>query len=135
MPIESKVVRSDRFTLSVTGFALIALVIALGSSAQAEANVNGMNRTQVVTPKQSQHTNMHAMFLTGDVDFDYAANMRIHQKLALEMSQTQLSKGKSPRLRAQAARMIAQQRNEIALLDRWMAAQTQVKSKTLSSAK
>ncbi len=135
MPIESKAVRSDRFTLSITGFVLIALVIALGTSAQAEANVSGMNHAQVVAQKQSHHTNMHAMFLTGDVDFDYAANMRIHQKLALEMSQAQLKNGKSPRLRSLAARMAAQQKNEIAILDRWMAAQTQVKSKTLLSAK
>ena len=135
MPIESKVVRSDRFTLSITGFVLIVLVIVLGTSAQAEANVSGMNRTQVAAPKQLQHTNTHAMFLTGDVDFDYAANMRIHQKLALDMSQAQLRNGKSPRLRAQAARMIARQKNEIAILDRWMAAQTQVKSKVMASAK
>ncbi|MGH8107314.1 MAG: DUF305 domain-containing protein [Arenimonas sp.] len=135
MPTESKVVRSDRFTLSITGFVLIALVVALGTSAQAEANVSGMKHTQVVAQKQSHHTKLHAMFVTGDVDFDYAANMRMHQKLALEMSQAQLRNGKSPRLRALAARMITQQKNEIAILDRWMAAQTQVKSKTMLSAK
>lgn len=133
MPIESKVVRSDRFTLSVTGFALIALVIAIGSSAQANASINGVNGTYAEPIKQTQLTSAHAMFLTGDVDFDYAANMRIHQKLALEMSLAQLKNGKSPRLRALAARMVAQQRNEIAILDRWIVAQTQVKSKTVAS--
>lgn len=133
MPSESKIVRSDRFTLSATGFALIALVIAIGSSAQANANISGMNVPQAVTIKQTNHTNMHALFLTGDVDFDYAANMRIHQKLALEMSQAQLRNGKSARLRALAARMIEQQKNEIAVLDHWMATQTQIKSKALSA--
>ncbi len=42
MPSESKVVRSDRFTLSITGFALITLttlIIFIGSSAQANACV------------------------------------------------------------------------------------------------
>lgn len=133
MPSESNIVRSDRFTLSITGFILIALVIALGTSAQANANISGMNVPHVAATKQTSHTNMHAMFLTGDVDFDYAANMRIHQKLALEMTQAQLKNGKSPRLRALATRMIEQQKNEIAVLDRWMATQTQVKSKVLSA--
>lgn len=135
MTIESKVVRSDRFTLSVTGFALIVLIIALGTSAQANANIRGMNDGKGVAVKQTQQTNMHAMFLTGDVDFDYAANMRIHQKLALDMSQSQLKNGKSARLRSMAARMAAQQKNEIATLDRWMATQTQIKSKVLMSSK
>lgn len=133
MPPESKVVRSDRFTLSITGFslvALIALIIFLGSSAQANASVNGMNTRQSAPPNQARHTGNHAIFLTGDIDFDYAANMRIHQKLAYEMSVAQYKNGKSARLRAQAARMMAQQKNEIALLDRWIATQTAIKSKS-----
>jgi len=133
MPPESKVVRSDRFTLSITGFSLItliALIIFLGSSAQANASVSGMSTRQSAPLKQTRHTGNHAMFLTGDVDFDYAANMRIHQKLAYEMSVAQYRNGKSARLRAQAARMMAQQKNEIALLDRWIATQTAIKSKS-----
>lgn len=132
MPPESKIVRSDRFTLSITGFSLvtlIALIIFLGSSAQANANISSMNTRQPAPLKQTRQTSSHAMFVTGDVDFDYAANMRIHQKLAYEMSVAQFKNGKSARLRAQAARMMAQQKNEIALLDRWIATQTAVKSK------
>lgn len=135
MPTESKVVRADRFTLSITGVALIALIIAIGTSAQANASINGMNASHNAVVKQTRHTNMHAMFLTGDVDFDYAANMRIHQKIALDMSQSQLKNGKSARLRSMAAHMIAQQKNEIAILDRWMATQTQIKSKTVVTVK
>ncbi len=135
MTIESKVVRSDRFTLSITGLALIVLVIAIGTSAQANANILDMNNDKTTVVKQTRHTNSHAMFITGDVDFDYAANMRIHQKLALDMSQAQLKNGKSARLRSMAARMVAQQKNEIAILDRWMATQTQIKSKTIVTAK
>ena len=132
MPQESKVVRADRFTLSITGFslvALIAMIIFLGSSAQANASVSDTNTRQTAPLKQTRLTGTHAMFITGDVDFDYAANMRIHQKLAYEMSEAQFKNGKSARLRAQAARMMAQQKNEIALLDRWIATQTAVKSK------
>lgn len=135
MPSESKTVRSDRFTLSVTGFALIALIVAIGTSTQANANIAGLNAVHAAPASQTQMTNMHPMFLTGNVDFDYAANMRIHQKLALEMSQVQLRNGKSPKLRNLAARMIEQQKSEIAMLDRWMALQTQVKPKVLLSAK
>ena len=138
MPQESKVVRSDRFTLSVTGFALVTLVlliIFLGTSAQANANVSGMNPRQNAPLKQTRHTGTHAMFLTGDTDFDYAANMRIHQKLALDMSVAQFKYGKSARLRAQAARMMAHQKNEIALLDRWIATKTEIKSKSALASK
>lgn len=138
MPQESKVVRSDRFTLSITGFALVTLIVAIifiGTSAQANANVSGINQRQSTALKPAQHTNRHAIFVTGDIDFDYAANMRIHQKLALEMSVAQFKNGKSARLRAQAARMMAQQKNEIALLDRWIATQTNTKSKRTVASK
>lgn len=67
-------------------------------------------------------SDMKDMSMTGDVDYDFAANMRMHHQMAVEMSQAQLKNGKSPKLRAMATNIIAAQKKEIATLDAWMAA-------------
>lgn len=134
MPYQTKATRSNRFILSASGIAIIAVVMLIATP-RSRANIAGMNSVQTLSTQQISHTNMHAMFLTGDVDFDYAANMRIHQKLAVEMSQAQLRNGKNPKMRSMAAKIIAAQNKDVVLLDRWLVAQSKVKPKSLLSAK
>lgn len=68
-------------------------------------------------------TNPHAgMSMTGDVDYDFAVNMRKHHQMALTMSEAQLRNGKNATLRTMATEIIAAQKEEIAELDRWIAA-------------
>lgn len=62
---------------------------------------------------------MEGMSMTGDVDYDFAVNMRTHHQMAVDMSQAQLKNGKSPKLRAMARNIIAAQKKEIAVLDQW----------------
>jgi uncharacterized protein (DUF305 family) len=65
-----------------------------------------------------KHTD--GMSMTGDVDYDFAVNMRTHHQMAVDMSQAQLKNGKSPKLRAMATKIIAAQKKEIAELDQWI---------------
>ena len=58
--------------------------------------------------------------MTGDVDYDFAVNMRMHHQMAVDMSQAQLKSGKSPKLRSLATNIIAAQKKEIAVLDLWL---------------
>lgn len=63
---------------------------------------------------------IEGMSMTGNVDYDFAVNMRTHHQMAVDMSQAQLKNGKSPKLRAMATKIIAAQKKEIAELDQWI---------------
>jgi len=127
MPAKMKNTRSHRFILSSTGLALIALVLAITAQG-SNANISGVNHGQPTPVKYVSHTNSHSLFPTGNIDFDYAANMRMHHQVAVEMSQAQIRNGSNKLLRNMALRIIAEHNNEIAKLDRWMAAHTKAKS-------
>lgn len=60
------------------------------------------------------------MSMTGDADYDFAVNMRMHHQMAVDMSQTQLKNGKSLKLRTMATSIIAAQKKEITELDKWI---------------
>lgn len=65
---------------------------------------------------------MDGMSMTGDADYDFAANMRKHHQMAVEMSEAELKKGKNPEMLQMAKNIIAAQKKEISELDRWLAA-------------
>lgn len=65
---------------------------------------------------------MDGMSMTGDADYDFAANMRKHHQMAVDMSEAQLKKGKDADMLKMAKSIIAVQKKEIAELDRWLAA-------------
>lgn len=134
MPKNAKSSHSNRFILSASGLALLALVLAI-SAEGSYANIAGSTRAQPVPGKCISHTKTHTLFPTGDIDFDYAANMRMHRQIAVEMSEAQIRHGKDKRLRSMAMRSVTQYKNEIAELDRWMTAQTDTKSRALLSSK
>ena len=127
MPYQTKATRSHRFILSASGIAIISLIL-LVSSPWAKANISGINHARAVPVKQLAPTNKHAMFVTGDVDFDYAVNLRLHHQLAVDMAQAQVRNGKNARLRSMAMQLVAEHSKEIVILDRWIAARTNVKS-------
>ncbi|KJZ60829.1 hypothetical protein VD17_29210 [Pseudomonas fluorescens] len=65
---------------------------------------------------------MGGMSMTGDVDYDFAANMRMHHQMAVEMSQAELKNGKNPKMLRMAKDIIAAQKKEIAVFDQWIKA-------------
>lgn len=65
---------------------------------------------------------MHGMSRTGDVDHDFAANMRRHHEMAVQMAQAQIKDGRDPEMTRLARDIVAAQQTEIGVLDRWLAA-------------
>ena len=66
---------------------------------------------------------MQKMPMSGDTDKDFAAMMKMHHQQAVNMSEMELAKGKSPEMKAMAKKIIAAQKKEIAQLDQWLAKQ------------
>ncbi len=66
---------------------------------------------------------MQKMPMSGDTDKDFAMLMKLHHQQAVNMSEMQLAKGKSPEMKAMAKKIITAQKKEIAQLDGWLAKQ------------
>lgn len=64
---------------------------------------------------------MSAMKMTGNADVDFAMMMRIHHQGAIDMAQAQLKDGKDPRMIKMAKSIIADQKKEIAVFDKFLA--------------
>ncbi|KVH35304.1 DUF305 domain-containing protein [Burkholderia cepacia] len=62
---------------------------------------------------------MEAARYTGDADRDFVAHMAPHHRGAIDMAQVELKYGNDPTLRQLASRIVAAQRDEIALMERW----------------
>lgn len=137
MLYQTKEKRSNRFILSTSTAALIAISIAtlapvagahetaktdsknMSAEPMDNSKMAGMKDTSGMKhPEGMKH--MEGMSMTGDFDYDFAVNMRMHHQMALDMSQAQLKNGKSPKLRLMATNIIAAQKKEIALLDQWI---------------
>jgi len=66
---------------------------------------------------------MQSMPMSGDIDKDFAMMMKVHHQQALNMAQMELDNGKSPEMKAMAKQIIAAQKKEIAMFDKWLATQ------------
>jgi len=86
------------------------------------SKMEGMNGMKDMNGMKHMDGTKHTegMSMTGDVDYDFAVNMRMHHQMAVDMSQAQLKNGKSPKLRTMATNIIAAQKKEIAVLDQWI---------------
>ena len=69
---------------------------------------------------ESMAKEMATMPMTGKVDRDFAMMMRIHHQGAIDMAQAEVMAGKDPQMRKLAKEIIAAQKKEIALIDRWL---------------
>ncbi|RQR86621.1 MULTISPECIES: DUF305 domain-containing protein [unclassified Burkholderia] len=56
---------------------------------------------------------------SGDADRDFVSQMAPHHQGAIDMARVELKYGKDPTLRQLASRIVAAQRDEIALMERW----------------
>lgn len=63
---------------------------------------------------------MHQMSHTGDIDHDFAANMRMHHQMAVHMAQAQIKDGRDPEMKRVAQEIVSAQQAEIKVLDRWL---------------
>ena len=65
---------------------------------------------------------MQSMKMTGDVDRDFAAMMKMHHQKGIEMAQVQMQNGKDEKMKSFARKMIDDQRKDIKELDDWQKA-------------
>lgn len=126
--------RSSRWQLS--RWALMAALIATPILATAQKTAEHPMPTSSSMPMDHSRmgqANEHAgMSMTGDVDYDFAVNMRKHHQMALMMAEALLKKGKDAKLRKMATQIIAAQKKEIAELNRWIAARDRAKASPIA---
>lgn len=83
-------------------------------------NVKIMPSNQIDHSGMDGAKHMDGISMTGNVNYDFAANMRMHHQMAVDMSLTELKNGKNPQMIRMASDIIAAQNIEIATLDRWL---------------
>lgn len=155
----TKITRLKRPIILTAASALVVMAFAIAPLANAhdtakpvtkttpaapmdQSKMAGMHDTQGMKPMNDMNDmqgmnhmdgskHMNGMSMTGDVDYDFAFNMRMHHQMAVDMSQAQLKNGKSPKLRAMATNIIAAQKKEIAILDAWLAATKKPATKSM----
>jgi len=106
-----------RGVVMLTALAVIAPVLAHENDVapiEALPMSSQMDRATIVMQP------MIAMSMTGNVDYDFAANMRNHHQMAITMAQAQLSNGKDSDMRQMAEDIIEAQKEEVAMFDEWM---------------
>jgi uncharacterized protein (DUF305 family) len=118
MSLQAKHTRSNR---SIGLPRVVAMVLAITVvPALTTAHEPEKNDKTSMPGEQMDHSGMGKMSMTGDVDYDFAANMRMHHMKAVEMSQAELKNGKDPQILQMAKDIIAAQKKEIAAFDQWM---------------
>ncbi|MEK6805777.1 MAG: DUF305 domain-containing protein [Pseudomonadota bacterium] len=127
---QNKCKRFNRSALSVLALAVAVMASAPACSKAPEPAKNEaksmssepMDHSKMDGMKMGGMKHMDGMSMTGDTDYDFAANMRMHHQMAVDMSEYQIKNGKSPELNQMAKDIIAAQKKEIAVLDQWIAA-------------
>jgi len=125
--------RSNYAALSVCATALAAaLMVSIPTCAAAGAAETGDAKPMPSGSMDHSKMNgmqdmdcgkhMDGMIKTGDSDHDFAANMRTHHQMAVDMSEAELKSGKDPQLLQMSKDIIAAQKKEIAVLDQWLEA-------------
>lgn len=72
---------------------------------------------------------MASMTMSGNQDVDFAMMMRMHHQGAIDMAQAELKVGKEPKMRQMAKEIIAAQKKEIAVIDKFLASHGQAMDK------
>lgn len=119
MSQQTKHPESGRSTVSVCAVAIAVAVMAT-TSACSKAPEPAKHETTASEPMN--HSKMDGMSMTGDTDYDFAVNMRMHHQMAVDMSEAELKNGKDPQLLQMAKDIIAAQKNEIVVIDQWLEA-------------
>lgn len=139
MPQDGFGLNSMNHTLKYTkvaGVALVALTAALlnpalhaqGMSPAGSSAMPGMSSPAAMSGEmdmkammENMGDKMSEMPMTGDQDVDFAKMMRIHHQGAIDMAEPELRSGKAPEMRKLAKDIVAAQKKEIALIDKFLA--------------
>jgi uncharacterized protein (DUF305 family) len=83
---------------------------------------HGMADRDMMAGMEKMSHDMGAAPMTGDADRDFVAMMIPHHQGAVAMAETELRYGKDPAMRRLATDIVAAQKKEIAMMQRWQAA-------------
>jgi uncharacterized protein (DUF305 family) len=125
------------------GLAVVGFTPALASAADQD-RMNGVPESTDLTSQTSKdgvprngHTMDHdrmecshgatGMSRTGNADYDFAANMKMHHQMGIQMAKTQIKNGKNPEMLKMAKTIVANQTKEAAALDTYLAANKSIK--------
>lgn len=78
---------------------------------------------------------MEGMSMTGDINVDFAKNMRMHHQMAVTMARAQIKDSKDAQLIKLSRSIITAQNKEIATLDAWLNANKQRASKPVANSR
>lgn len=112
-----------RMPIRIFAMAMILMTLPAVSSAQEPSTATPPSSSSMPM-KHADKGEMKGhggMSMTGDVDYDFAVNMRKHHQMALMMAQAELKNGKDSTMLAMANKIIVAQKKEIAELDQWIA--------------
>lgn len=114
---------SSRFTLSMRAAAM-AVAVMVAPPTWAHAAEPAKSETMPMPSEQMDQSKitkqLGGMSMTGNADYDFAANMRMHHQMAVEMAQAELKNGKNPEMLRMAKDIIAAQKKEMAEFDQWI---------------
>ena len=142
MSHSTQITTSNRSVLPACAFAMVVLFLtSTPNGAQAQEttkpkptptvpmdHAKPMDHTKPMDHSAGMdHSKMEGMSKTGDVDLDFAANMRMHHQMAVDMAQAEIKNGKDPKMLSMARSILASQKREIAMFDQWLAAHNKSK--------
>jgi len=113
---------------------LLAAVCALSLLALAPMAANADDKSAMdkksmpMDHSKMDHSNMDGMkhmagmSMTGNADVDFAANMKMHHQMGIDMAKAEIKNGKDPQMVKMAKAIVATQTKESAAFDKYLAA-------------
>ena len=130
MSHQSKLPGFHHSAMSACALAMFTTILAAtpvwaashASEKTGSKSMPAMDQSKMGAMKDMGSMKMDGMSATGDTDYDFAANMRMHHQMAVDMSEAQIKNGKDPQMARMAKSIIAAQKKEISAFDKWMEA-------------
>ena len=91
---------------------------AMAASSSMTMPASGMDMKSMMKDMSDK---MSSMTMSGNLDVDFAAMMRMHHQGAIDMAQVELKSGKEPKMKKMAKDIVAAQKKEIAEIDKFLA--------------
>ncbi len=110
--------------ISLRVFMGIAMMVAIPTWSYADETATKDSKPahsgQMDHSKMGGMKGMGDMSMTGDVDYDFAVNVRRHHQTAADMAESELKNGKDPQMESMAKNIISSRKKEIDQFDKWL---------------
>jgi len=119
--------------------ALISIAILTASAQDSHSDSTKQTAdpgwNELVASMYQMHAVIHSSEPSGDTDTDFVTLMLPHHQAAIDMTKTELMRGKDPQMRRLAQEIITDQQSEIELMQLWLKQHVQESQPTSSPAK